>query len=436
MYFSLLEKKCCSKPNNLKSCLLSSNLFLSPTDSTTLEGVVTDNLDRALVGTAWAGIILFFHSILRPMSFEVVVVILVCLGFVVLYFALKQLLAQKSDQRAIESLVEQAFGKSAALVAEQSRDILRGEKEVITTTLTHQHSSIQKLVDAIRTDLDKRQSEIRLLEQDRVKKFSELATSLESHRKLADDLAISTKKLTDVLANNQARGEWGERIIEDLMQANGLMEGVHYLRQTQLGSSSLRPDITLLLPDKRFICVDVKFPFSEMQKLSDSETKTQQQAHLLQFSRNLREKIDKVALYIDPTAFTLDYAILFVPNELVFSYVNQKLPEVVEYAFKKRVLLVSPFTFLMVARTVLESYRNFMISDSLREAVAQVEEFVGEWNKFREQFEKYGRTLKTLREDYDQLTGTRVRQMERKIEKIERYKQGGVLPSQNIESLP
>lgn len=361
------------------------------------------------------------------MSFEVVVILIILAGFVGLYMALKQMLSRQSQKNELEALVEQAFGKSASLVAQQSREILRGEKEVIATNLTHQHRSIETMVDGIKRDLEKRQEEIRTLEQDRVKKFSELATSLESHRKLADELSVSTKRLAEVLSNNQARGEWGERIIEDLMQANGLMEGIHYMRQMHLSNSALRPDITLLLPDKRFIAVDVKFPYSEIQKLADSLSKDQQKVHLLQFAKNLREKIDKVAQYIDPSSHTLDYAILFVPNEMIFSFLNQKMPDVIDHAFRKRVLLVSPFTFLVVARTVLESYRNFMISDSLRDAVIQVDEFVKEWGKFKDQFDKYGRSLKTLQADYEELNGTRVRQMERKIEKIESVRQGGVL---------
>ena len=371
--------------------------------------------------------IVSIHSILRRMSFEVVVILIVIAGFVGLYLAMKQMMSGQSKSRELESLVEQAFGKSAHLVAQQSRDILRSEKEVISTSLNHQQRSLETMVDGIKKDLEKRQQEIRVLEQDRVKKFSELSTSLESHRKLADELSISTKKLAEVLSNNQARGEWGERIIEDLMQANGLMEGVHYLRQMHLKNSTLRPDITLLLPDKRYIAVDVKFPYSEVQKLAESGSKDQQRLHLQQFSKNLREKIDKVAQYIDPSSHTLDYAILFVPNEMIFSYVNQKLPEIIDHAFSKRVLLVSPFTFLVVARTVLESYRNFMISDSLRDAVIQVDEFVKEWGKFKGQFDKYGRSLKTLQDDYEELNGTRVRQMERKIERIETVRQGGAL---------
>lgn len=369
------------------------------------------------------------------MNFSIVLLITVILGFVALYFALKRLLQPGSSQQQLESLVEQAFGKSVGLVTEQSREVLRGEKEVITNHLQHQRKSVEDMISNLRADLDKRQAEIRSLEQDRVKTFGTLSSSLESHRKLAEQLEVSTKKLSEVLANNQARGEWGERIIEDLLQANGLVEGVHYARQLKLGETSLRPDITLLLPNKRSVAVDVKFPFSEIQQVLVTESKAEQRKLEKQFAANIKLKIDKVAEYIEPTALTLDYAILFVPNEMIFSFINQKLPEIVDYALKKRVLLVSPFTFLIVARTVIESYRNFMISDSLREAASHIDAFIEEWSKFKEKFEKYGRSIKTLQSDFDEITGTRVRQMERRIEKVQTAREGNPLLDAQAEQL-
>jgi DNA recombination protein RmuC len=134
-----------------------------------------------------------------------------------------------------------------------------------------------------------------------------------------------------------------------------------------------------------------------------------------------------VAKYIDPSSKTLDYSILFVPNEMVFSYINQQMPNIVDLALGKRVLIVSPFTFLIVARTVMESYRNFMMADKLRDIVGYVDEFVLEWSKFKEKFEKYGRTLGSLQNDYTDLMGTRVKQMEKKVEKIEQERLGGKL---------
>lgn len=348
-------------------------------------------------------------------------------GFVGLYFAMQKQLRQ-NQQEQLESVIDKVFGKSASRVAEQSRQILQGEKEIIKTDLDNKQKTIEKLIKQLQDDMKLRQDEIRKLEQDRTRKFSELTTALEEHRRQTDELVVSTKNLEKVLSNNQQRGEWGERIIEDLLRANGLHEGVHYLRQAILGNTNLKPDISLLLPDKRKVAVDVKFPYQEIQKMSVAETKAQKQSHMTQFRRDLKVKIDKVAEYINPEAETLDYAIMFVPNEMVFSFMNQQFPDLIDEAMSKRVLLVSPFTFLIVARTVLESYRNFMIGDTLKEIVGYVDEFVTEWSRFRGQFDKYGKSLDRLKLDYEALTGTRVRQMERRIDKIQSYQAGSLLP--------
>lgn len=363
-----------------------------------------------------------------------IIIILIAIGFVVLYVLLRNLLSSQKE-KDLDVLVQTIFGKSANVIAEQSKIILQNEKEQITSELAHRHRSIEELVTRLQNNLDKQQSEIRTLEQDRVKKFGELVTSLEHHRKLTDELSVSTKRLAEVLSNNQARGEWGERIIEDLLAANGMMENIHYKRQHKLAGFELRPDITLLLPNQRVVAVDVKFPYSAMQKLASAENKTQRDQHLKQFSQDLKSKIDKVSEYIQPSAETLDYAILFVPNEMIFSFINQKLPEMVDYSISKRVLLVSPFTFLIVAKTVHESYRNFMVTDSLRTAVATVEDFVGEWGKFKEQFSKYGRSIQTLQSDYENITGTRMRQLDKKIDKVLQYNDLESLEASEQEAL-
>lgn len=349
------------------------------------------------------------------MSLETgIVLFVVIVGFAVLFYTQRKMLAQQKGEE-LEQLVNKVFGLSVQRVAEQSKSILMGEKEVISADLQHTKASIEKLVLQLHEDMKVRQEEIRLLEQDRVHKFAAISTALEQQKALTQDLKISTEQLSKVLSNNQERGAWGERIIEDLLLSHGLVEGTHYSRQRKLDNSTLKPDITLLLPDHKVVPVDVKFPYSEMQKLAEAETKSAQLEHLKQFEVDLKTKITKVAEYINPAFNTLDYAILFVPNEMVFSFINQKFPHIVEFSLRKRVLLVSPLTFLIVARTVAESYRNFMVGDKLREVIKHVDEFSMEWEKFYESFSKYGKQLKTLQDGYDELMGTRKRQMERKI---------------------
>lgn len=371
------------------------------------------------------------------MTIELILILaFITLGFVVLYFLISQQLrasqqTAKNDEE-LESVVNKIFGMSITKITEQSKHALASEKELIKENLENRQQSIEKLVKQLQEDLGKRQDEIRELEKDRTKKFSEITTAIDEHRKLTDELKVSTHQLAKVLSNNQQRGGWGERIIEDLLKSNGLVEGVHYARQQTLENSALKPDISLLLPNNRIVPVDVKFPYSEIQKMADTDVKSAQQAHMKQFAIDLKTKVKKVAEYIDPSHNTLDYAIMFVPNEMVFSFINQKFPDIVDEAISKRVLIVSPFTFLIVARTVMESYRNFMIGDQLKEVVKYVDEFVSEWEKFRGQFDKYGRALGTLQTAYEDLTGTRVRQMERRIENIRGVQQGSLLAAADI----
>jgi DNA recombination protein RmuC len=354
-----------------------------------------------------------------------IIIVLLIVGFVGLYFALQQQLTkQQQKPEDLEDVVNKVFGMSVGKIAAQSRQILQSEKETIKTDLENKQQVIEKLVQRVQYDLNKQQEELRTLEKERTKQFGHISTAIDEHRKLTDELKVSTKQLAAVLSNNQQRGGWGERIIEDLLQSNGLVEGVHYARQAKLGDSTLRPDITLLLPNKRSVPVDVKFPYAEIQKLADAETKAAQQNHLKQFETDIKNKVKKVAEYIDPSHDTLDYAIMFVPNEMVFSFINQKFPHIVDDAISRRVMIVSPFTFLIVARTVMESYRNFMIGDKLKEVVKYIDEFAAEWDKFKDKFEKYGRSLATLQQDYESITGTRMRQMDKRIEKVQSYREG------------
>jgi len=360
------------------------------------------------------------------MIFEIFIIIFIIAGFIALYFAIKSMMTNTQNSQ-IEDVVDKVFGMSAQKVAQQSRDILRSDKEAIHIDLENKQLVMEKLVAQLKDEMNVHQKEIRKAEQERIHEFSAIVKSLEHHKTLTDELKTSTDTLAKVLSNNQQRGEWGERIIEDLMRSNGLVEHVHFEKQKKLGTTTLRPDITLLLPNNRVVPVDVKFPYSEMQKMSIADTKAQQKIHLKQFEQDLKTKIIKVSEYIDVGQDTLDYAIMFVPNEAVFSFINQSMPGMVDLALSKRVLLVSPFTFLIVARTVMESYRNFMIGDKLKEVVKYIDDFVVEWSKFKGSFDKYGRTLTTLQKDYEELTGTRVRIMEKKVDMVQSYSSGNLI---------
>lgn len=348
----------------------------------------------------------------------IVLVAMVVIGFGLVLFLLSKLSGQ-SNAQTMRGIVDEVFGLTNERVTAQSKQVLEGQREIIQTDLQNKQSQLNDLIKGMSELVDKRQQEIKQLEKERAEQFGSLAKQLQEQQRVTEQLRSRTEELTRVLSSNQSRGGWGERIIEDLLRSNGLQKGVHYLVQSDIGKTGQRPDITLLLPDRRLVPVDVKFPFSALQQWAGTDDQSQKKLYVKQFALDVKKHIDKVANYIMPEEGTLDYVVLFVPNEAVFSFLNQHLPDVVDYAMSQRVLITSPFTFLIVARTIIESYRNFLLGDKLRGVLEQIDGFVQEWGKYRLSVEKFGRAIDSLSLSYKELNTTRTHQLEKRIERVQ-----------------
>jgi len=341
---------------------------------------------------------------------------------------------EELERLKLKGMVNEVFGEVTSRVSEQSKQIFRTEQEMIAKDMQSKHSEIEKVVNELRRELNDRQRDIQKLENDRNKQFSEISTHIREHQKITERLSEDTSKLRSILSNNQKRGQWGEYILEDILRSAGLVENVHYSKQRAFTKSNVKPDITLLLPSDRIVAIDVKFPYSAVYKMADTETTKQKADAKREFIQDVRTKLKQIIDrgYINPEEGTMDYAILFVPNEMLFSFINQQAPEIIDEALQKKVMIVSPFTFLIVARTVMESYRNFMIENNLRDIIRFIGDFVEEWGRFEGEFTKFDEHLTRMRKSYDQIATTRYSRMRLRMDRIEEYRHG-MLPAPDGE---
>jgi len=125
---------------------------------------------------------------------------------------------------------------------ESKKELIDQSLEVIAKTL----SDVQKKID----EVGKGSGE----------KFVEVATLIKKHEELTSKLKDTTEHLSQALASSKKRGEWGERMAEDIIKLVGLVEGISYIKQKTMESSSGRPDYTFFLPNNLKINMDVKFP--------------------------------------------------------------------------------------------------------------------------------------------------------------------------------
>jgi DNA recombination protein RmuC len=109
---------------------------------------------------------------------------------------------------------------------------------------------------------------------------------------------------------------------------------------------------------------------------------------------------------------------MFIPNEMIFSFVYEKLPDINDYASRQKVVLAGPFGFTAVLRMVLQAHRNFHHEKSLVQILGLIAKFQEEYAKFGESMERLGRQIDTAQKTFLEVEGTRNRQLTRVVEQI------------------
>lgn len=283
---------------------------------------------------------------------------------------------------------------------------------------------IKELTEQIRRELEKSQREIAVLEKDRIGEFSSLKTILEEHKLLTKDLKESTDGLKNILANNQMRGRYGEEIAEELLKSVGFVKGENYIINTAQDTNSNRPDFTIFLPDKTKINVDVKFPLSALIKFEEAKDKLEKDKYLAEFKKDVKEKIRQASSrsYINPEEKTVDFVILFIPNEMIFSFIYDKLYDTWQEAMSKKVILAGPFSFVAILRMIFQSYKNFVYQENLYEIIKLIKMFEEEYEKYNEQFNVLGDRILSASKKYEEVASTRTKKLNSVLEKIKREK--------------
>ena len=256
------------------------------------------------------------------------------------------------------------------------------------------------------------------------KSTNELKGQVETSQKGIGDLADTTTKLSRVLSSSQARGQWGEKMVEDILNFMGLVEGINFEKQSQMGEG--RPDFTFMLPDQKCINMDVKFPLTHYEKFLDTDNDSEQDKEKKAFLTDVRNHIKSIEkrTYIDPESGTVDYVLMFIPNESIYAFLNQEDRDIIDFSLSKKVLLCSPVTLYAVLSLIRQSVSNFSMEQKASEVQQLMGVFRKQWNEFLAQMDKLGNTIGTVQSHFEKLVSTRKNQLEKPMDKINELQLG------------
>ncbi len=328
------------------------------------------------------------------------------------------------------------FGQRFLLTLINSHDSARkGNKEEIEggvkNLLDHNQKQLNMIVQNLEKQLDNSRKEV----GDLSKQNSAIREQLANTAKMTETLQLSTEGLKNLLSNNRLRGEWGEQVAEDLLLAAGFVEKVNFVKQST--TSEGRPDFTILLPDGAKLNVDAKFPFDDLMEYQNSNTAAAKKAALAKFSTSIKLKVRSITSkdYINPQDNTLDFVIMFIPNEMIFSFIYEKLPEINEYCNQRKVVLAGPFGFTAVLRLVMQAHKHFGYEKHLQEIFGLVSKFQEEYGKFGEHMQKLGNQLDVAQKTFREVEGTRSRQLTKVVEKVVTHAHSNELATENEKLL-
>jgi DNA recombination protein RmuC len=327
-------------------------------------------------------------------------------------------LADEQRRQAVDER-DAAIRVAVGHLAELSRTALQSERTVHGQELDAKKSLIDQQLGAMAGELGKIGDLVRTLEADRATKFGELANALELQRVHIADLTSTTQGLREALSSTKVRGQWGERMAEDVLRLAGFVEGVNYRKQQAIATGI--PDFTFLLPDNLSLHMDVKFPLDNYLRFLDAEREIDQRRTRDDFLRDVRTHVKTLAArdYIDPAGGTVDCVLLFIPNEAVYAFIQQQDPTILDDALGRKLVFCSPLTLFAVLAVIRQAVDNFRVERTSTEILARLGAFQKQWGMFTEKMDKLGRSLDVTRKDYEELTSTRRRQLERELDKID-----------------
>ncbi|MBF0123194.1 MAG: DNA recombination protein RmuC [Candidatus Omnitrophica bacterium] len=282
--------------------------------------------------------------------------------------------------------------------------------------------AIKSLEDKLKTYDDL----LREWEKDRAHKFGQLEKELSMSSQATLRLSDTTSKLTNILGNVKLRGQWGERMAEDIIRYAGLLEDVNYRKQTALASSGSRPDFIFLLPDKRVVNMDVKFPLDNYLRMVNATNPMEQGNFEKEFFKNVRSRIKEIRgrEYINPIENTLDFVLLFIPNDQVFGFIQEKDPAIMDEALKEKVVLCSPFTLYAVLSVIRQAHENVRFEKDVQKILGHIDLFIKHFETMKGRFLEVGVLIQKLDQKYAELAETSFKNLDTKVRHIEEYKKG------------
>jgi DNA recombination protein RmuC len=307
--------------------------------------------------------------------------------------------AARAGRRRDHEASEFQMAEIARLQAETSvrieamRDMLAGRQAEL-------HRAVNERLDSVSHHLNQSMTTTRQHTVDSLSRLNERLAVIDNAQKNITDLSTQVTSLSSVLSNKQARGAFGQARMEAIVQ-DGLPKNAYEFQPTL--KNGKRPDCAVFFPDGRPLVIDAKFPLEAMtahrRAATDEERNRAAQRLRQDIARHVADIADK---YLVPGE-TQDTALMFVPSESVYAELHDGFDDVVQKAYRARVVLVSPALLMLAIQVIQQIQKDARMREAADRIRSEVGAMLDDLGRLRERVVRLERHFGQANEDIRQI---------------------------------
>jgi DNA recombination protein RmuC len=318
-------------------------------------------------------------------------------------------LLEKKVAETFTALSSDALRKNNTQFLDLAKEALSNFNEQAKGDLEKRQQAIGELVKPIEEKLKHFDESIKGMEKERVGAYEQLREQVKTLAETHTKLQSETQNLVRALRNPGQRGQWGEMQLERILEFAGLREKVHFEKQVSVTSEEGggRPDYVVRFATGQRIVIDSKVPleaYLDAQDLADDELRA---AKLRDHARHVRGHVQSLMRRSYQDRFeSLDFVVMFLPAESLFSAALQYDPALIEFGVENRVFIASPITLIGMLRSVAMGWRQEQLAENAKVISDEAKELYARFSVVGKHFKRLGDRLDDVVSAYNDTVGS------------------------------